>query len=223
MGLFQKSVLKQELERLDQIEVNKSWGAFSSYFRSTTAQAEILTFKEESNQQSFLYNLFGKCFGYKVQGFQEGFNLAVEFKNPNNNQTADGAILINNEATAVIELKSSKTKSLDKITNQAFGYLNNNPNCKYVITSNFQKLRFFIERSNEYLEFDLFKISEDEFKLLWLCLNSKSLLTDAPLKLKERSIFKEKEVTDQLYKDFSTFRLNLFNDLVNNNLNILVQ
>jgi hypothetical protein len=50
------------------------------------------------------------------------------------------------KAIAVIELKSTKTKDFKNVTEQAFGYKNNQPECKYVIISNFQKLRFYRQR-----------------------------------------------------------------------------
>jgi len=78
-------------------------------------------------------------------------------KNQSDGRKADGAILKNDKANAVIELKSTKTKDLKIITEQAFNYKNNRPECKYVITSNFQKLRFYIDNAHEYEEFDLFR------------------------------------------------------------------
>jgi len=57
---------------------------------------------------------------------------------------ADGAILLKGGAIGVIELKSTKTTDLESIKKQAFSYKNNQPDCRYVITSNFEKLRFKI-------------------------------------------------------------------------------
>ncbi len=87
--------------------------------------------------------------GYTLKP-DDNFNLVREFKNQSDARKADGAILKNDKAKAVIELKSTKTKDLKIITGQAFNYKNNQPGCKYVITSNFQKLRFYIDYANEY-------------------------------------------------------------------------
>ena len=121
------------------------------------------------------------------------------------------------EVIAVIELKSTKTKNLDDVKEQAFGYYTNNSKCEYVITSNFNKLRFYIERNEDYLEFDLFNIDKEEFKLLWLCLDSKNLLEGKPKEIKNKSLISEENITKKLYQDYSTFRQELFNDLVENN------
>ena len=158
------------------------------------------------------------CFGYKSQydSAEEG-NLFFEQKNTSNSKKADGAIKKDGEVIAVIELKSTKTKNLDDVKEQAFGYYTNNSKCEYVITSNFNKLRFYIERNEDYLEFDLFNIDKEEFKLLWLCLDSKNLLEGKPKEIKNKSLISEENITKKLYQDYSTFRQELFNDLVENN------
>lgn len=117
----------------------------------------------------------------------------------------------------VIELKSTKTKDLKSITEQAFNYKNNQPDCKYVITSNFQKLRFYIDYANEYEEFDLFNLQKQEFELLYLILHKKSIFSDLPLKLKNETKFHEKDISDKLYKDYSNYKHKIYNNLVKNN------
>jgi len=103
--------------------------------------------KEEEYQDGFLRDIFVDVFGYTLKPDQN-FNLVREFKNQTDGKKADGAILKDGNAIAVIELKSTKTKDLKNITQQAFNYKNNQPYCKYVITSNFQKLRFYIDYAN---------------------------------------------------------------------------
>ena len=80
------------------------------------------------------------------------------------------------DATAVIELKGTDTTDLDKIETQAFGYKNHHPKCKYVITSNFEKLRFYIQNAVDHIDFDLFNLTQEQFSLLWLCLAKDNLL-----------------------------------------------
>ena len=66
-----------------------------------------------------------------------------QLKNEKGAKKCDGAILQSGKALGVIELKGTDTKDLDKINVQAFNYKNNQTGCVYVITSNFEKLRFF--------------------------------------------------------------------------------
>ena len=114
----------------------------------------------------------------------------------------------------MIELKGTKTKELSKITDQAFGYKNNHPTCVYIITFNFEKLRFYINDAVDYLDFNLFTLTLEQFKLLYLCLQKDSILSGLPEKIKKDSTLKEEDVTKKLYKDYSAFKNALFKDMV---------
>ena len=115
-----------------------------------------------------------KILGYTLNP-TPNYNLTTEYKNIKDNKKADGAIIINNVINAVIELKGTNTTDLSKIENQAFGYKNNQSGCVYVITSNFEKLRFYIDNAIEYIEFNLFTLSKHEFEILYLCLALESI------------------------------------------------
>ncbi len=93
----------------------------------------------------------------------------------------------------------------------------NHQKCKYVITSNFEKLRFYIQNAVEHIDFDLFNLTRERFALLWLCLAKDNLLADLPLKIKEQSVLQEENITKKLYADYSKFREAIYNNLVKNN------
>jgi type I restriction-modification system DNA methylase subunit len=120
-------------------------------------------------------------------------------------------------ALAVIELKGTDTKDLEKIRDQAFNYKNNQPDCIYVITSNFEKLRFYIHNAVDHQEFNLFQLTRSEFELLWLLLHQENLLSGIPAKIKEESLQAEAQVTKQLYVDYSAFKQELWQDIVAQN------
>lgn len=82
------------------------------------------------------------------------YNLITEQKNETNSKKADGAIILNENVPAVIELKETETIDLGKIETQAFGYKNNQKECSYVIISNFEKLRFYVDNATEFVEFN---------------------------------------------------------------------
>lgn len=144
-------------------------------------------------------------------------NLTTEFKNEKNARKADAAILKEGVAVGVIELKGTKTKDLESIRQQAFDYKANHKDCVYVITSNFEKLRFYINDATEFEEFNLFTLTRDRFNLLYLCLQLNHLLTDTPLSIKETSIAEEEEITKTFYSDYSVFKRELYRDLVRRN------
>ena len=159
MGLFQKSVLTEYLKKQDSIAVENAYKKFVKYFYNPITQQNIRDINEEGFQQKFLMELFVNCFGYVINP-DPYYNLTTEFKNLKDAKKADGAILIDSKAIAVIELKGTNTKNLEKCRQQAFDYKSNHPTCKYVITSNFEKLRFYINTSDEFEEFNLFTLTE---------------------------------------------------------------
>ncbi len=214
MALFQKSVLNKHLNHLDESKVATAYVKYQENYNPQKID-QIKQLKEEEYQDGFLRDIFVEVFGYTLRP-EENYNLQREFKNQNDGKKADGAILKDDKALAIIELKSTNTKDLTKVTNQAFNYKNNQPECKYVITSNFQKLRFYIDYAHEYEEFNLFNLQKDEFKLLYLILHKDNLLADVPLQIKKETKFHEQEVSSKLYKDYSSFKRKLFENLVKN-------
>ncbi len=216
MSLFQKSVEKKYLNDLDFELIDKKYADFQRYFGDSEIQENIRNSKEEQFQEGFLRELFVSILEYTLNP-HPNFNLTTELKNITNSKKADGAILKGEDATAVIELKGTDTTDLDKIETQAFGYKNHHPKCKYVITSNFEKLRFYIQNAVDHVDFDLFNLSKEQFSLLWLCLAKDNLLSDLPLKIKESSVLQEENITKKLYADYSKFREAIYNNLVKNN------
>lgn len=216
MALFQTSVLKSHLTLLDEVIVEKTYKKYQKYFWNTTIQENIRSAKEEQYQATFLNELFVNILGYTLFP-NPNSNLTTEFKNEKNARKADGAILKDGVALGVIELKGTNTKDLESIRKQAFDYKANHKGCVYVVTSNFEKLRFYINDATEFEEFDLFTLSQKRFELMYLCLHKDKVLKNIPLKIKEESIVEEQEITKKFYKDYSVFKRELFRDLVKNN------
>ena len=163
-----------------------------------------------------MIDLFVDVLGY-TKNPTPHFNLTTEYKNVKDSKKADGAIIISDKVLAIIELKGTNTTDLSKIETQAFGYKNNQPDCKYVITSNFEKLRFYIDNAIEHLEFNLFELTKGEFELLYLCLAFENISADIPARIKNESLSKEDEITKKLYKDYSVFKRELFKNLSEQN------
>jgi len=215
MSLFQKSVLNNYLNTINDDEINSGWEKIQDYQKMSS---KVRDFKEEVFQAGFLTKIFVECLGYKSQydSADEG-NLFFEEKNISDSKKADGAIKKENEVILVIELKGTNTKNLKFVEAQAFGYKAHHPKCEYVVTSNFEKLRFYVENAVDYEEFDLFNLSKEDYKLLHLCLHKDSIFNGIPKKLKNESVLVEESITKKLYKDYSAFRNEIFNSLVETN------
>ena len=216
MSLFQSSVLKKHLATQDQDSIASAYEKYTAYFLNPQIQENIRGSKEEQFQEGFLRELFVKILGYTINPNPD-FNLTTELKNIKDAKKTDGAVLKDGKALAVIELKGTDTKDLDKVTDQAFNYKNNQPDCVYVVTSNFEKLRFYIHNAVQHEEFHLFTLTFDQFKLLWLFLQKDNLLRGVPEKVKEESLLEEERVTKRLYKDYSAFKSDLWQDMCRNN------
>jgi len=169
MPLFQAAVLNKYLKQQDSDRIAKAYAVFKTHFHDASIQGNIRDSKEEQYQEGFLRDLFVQVLGYTLNP-QAGFDLTTELKNEKGSKKADGAILQDGKALAVIELKGTDTTDLASINTQAFNYKANHTHCVYVVTSNFEKLRFFIDNAVEHLEFDLFTLTEEQFRILWLCL-----------------------------------------------------
>lgn len=214
MPLFQNSVLRNHIRMIDKPEALK---AFETYKKAFLPKIEnIRTSKEEQYQYGFLDDLFVKVLGYTLNP-SPNYDLIAEQKNQTDSKKADGAILKDDKIIGVIELKSTKTKSMDKIVDQAFNYKNNHPTCRYIITSNFEKLRLYVDHSDRFEEFNLFELDENRFILLYTLLKQQNIFDDLPFILKEQSKLQEENISKELYKKYASLRTNLFENIIKNN------
>ncbi|AXX84239.1 Eco57I restriction-modification methylase domain-containing protein [Aliarcobacter skirrowii] len=211
--MFQKTVLKSINQ--DESLIALRWASFQKFL----AKVEyIKTVKEEKYQDGFLVDIFENCLGYTLDMTNpKSFNLEREKKNETDGKKADGVIYVDEKVVGVIELKGQDTKNLDKIETQAFNYHASHSNSKYIIISNFDELRFYVDKKTAYEKFNLFTLNYEEFKKLHLLISYESIKDDIPLKLKEKSNSFEQNISKQLYKDFSNFRTLLFENIVKNN------
>ena len=216
MPIFQKSIVDKYLATIDVDIIDKAFESYKHIY-STQKIQRIKKLKEEQYQGGFLKDIFGSVLGYIIDP-EVGYNLELEKKNETNSKKADGAILKDEKVLGVIELKSNTTKNLESIKDQAFGYKNNHKGCKYVISSNFHKLRFYVDDATEYEEFDLYNLDKETFKRFYLFLRKEGLLDkNIPKLLKEETKFHEENISKQLYKDYSAFKNKFFENIVKNN------
>ena len=85
-----------------------AWQLFITHFHDPVKQANIRNLKEEACQEGFVGDLFVSVLGYTLNP-QPNFNFVLEQKSVTDATKSDGAILLNNEVIAVIELKDTGT------------------------------------------------------------------------------------------------------------------
>ena len=214
--LFQKNIVKKYLGLLNEEQTKEAWDRYQAYFLNEEIQQNIQQSKEEQFQEGFLRELFVKVLGYTLNP-SPGYNLITEKKNETNSKKADGAILKDDKVIGVIELKDHKTTDLSKIETQAFGYKNQHEGTRIVIISNFEKLRLYIDTTIDCREWNLFTLTEDDFRELYLCLAWPQMEKGTALQLKAESVSSEDQITNALYKDYSQFKRVLFADILKHN------
>jgi len=216
MSLFQESIIRKHLGYLDQELVDQAYLRFNEVY-SAKKISNIKIAKEEQYQEGFIKDIFGAVLGYSVFP-EQPFNIQTEKKNESDSKKADGAIMQGENVVGVIELKDNKTKNLDAVKDQAFGYKNNHKECSYVISSNFHKLRFYLDDATDYEEFDLYNLDKETFKRFYLYLQKEGLLDkNIPKLLRQETKFHEENITKSLYKDYSSFKNSFFQNVVKNN------
>lgn len=193
-----------------------AWTQYCKYFLNAEIQQNIRQSKEEQFQEGFLRELFVKVLGYTLNP-SPGYNLITEQKNETNSKKADGAILLNDKVVGVIELKDHKTTDLSKVEAQAFGYKSQHEGTRIVVISNFEKLRLYIDNAVEHREWNLFTLTEQDFRELYLCLAWTQIEKGIALQMKSESVSSEDQITNALYKDYSQFKRVLFADILAQN------
>jgi len=212
MALFQEAIVKNYISKLDPEKVDKAFSEFKSIYSEDKIKI-YKKIKEEAHQGEFIEDIFGKVLGY-----QRHVDIMREVKNETNAKKADAAILKEENVVGVIELKDNKTKNLTDVQQQAFNYKLNHKNCSYVITSNFHKLRFYIDDTTDYEEFDLYNLDKEKFRRFYLYLQREGLLEkNIPKLLRQETKFHEEEISKNLYKDYSNFKRSFFENALKNN------
>jgi type I restriction-modification system DNA methylase subunit len=214
MSLFQKSIVKKYSNELNKVLIDTKYREFQRFFANSEIQQSIRNATDEQFQQQFLQALFVSTFDYTLAPHPH-FNLTTKVKNPANNNTFQ--ILKDDLVIAIIELVSAKIHDLDKIEATAFETKNKHSQYVYIISSNFLKLRFYIHNAVDFMEFDLFHLTREQFYFLWLCLAKDNLLNGLAQKMKEESVLHEENITKQLYADYSKFRDDIYSYLIKNN------
>ncbi len=213
MEIFKKTVLKRHKQ--DENLLKGRWENLQKYKSKIDF---IRNIKEEKYQDGFLRDVFENCLGYVLDTTNpEHFNIRREEKNETDNKKADAVILVDDKVIGIIELKDQKTKNLDSVEIQAFNYHNSHSNSKYIIISNFDEVRFYIDKKTKFESFSLFNLDFESFKLLHLVLSFESISINLPIKLLDETNEFEKEISNLFYKDFAELRLQLFSDISNLN------
>ncbi len=214
--MFRQNIFKKYAEIFSEETINERYRRFKDFFDRESVQENIAASKEEQFQEGFLRALFVDVLGYSLFP-SPNYNLVAEQKNEDDAKKADAAILVDGETVGVVELKDMRTVYLDKAETQAFSYKDRHKKARYVVLSNFRKLRFYVDSAVEFLEFDLFNLAPDKFRVLYVCLSWDSMRQGIPGKILDESLVSEVNITERFYRDYSACKQDLYRNIVARN------
>ena len=227
MQLFTIHSLQNQIKNQNKNIIQERWSNFNLFQKKIE---DIKKLDEQTYQDGFIRDIFESCLGYTLNITNpKSFNLVREQKNQSNSQKADGAILVDNKVIGIIELKSTKTKDLEKrygredtTVNQAFNYLtaHDRKYCHYVIVSNFDEIRFYIDDKLNYQSYSLFNLTYEEFEEFHYLLCYENIKQNIPLQIKEQQSTHQDDISNKIYNQYSQLRVKLFNNLIEKNENI---
>ena len=225
MPLFHQRVLERHLQHIqaDQhhIAILEKW----------TKNLERGVYNRETqNDGEFIQRILIEVLGYV--GSSEGKNWTVAKNQPVGSGNVDVALgHFTPDSASIIapmELKGAKTQYLDAIMHgrnkspvtQAWEYAMDAKGAKWVLVSNFQVIRLYAigYGRKEYELFDLTKMSEPgQYAKFITLLSAENLLGEKTYTLLKECEQAEKDITDQLYKDYRELRMRLIKKMGDNN------
>ncbi|MDR1484756.1 MAG: N-6 DNA methylase [Planctomycetaceae bacterium] len=202
--MFQKFIIDKYIE-LNIDKIHSAYKRYTNFFHNTEQLTFLRRCKKTEFKEYLLHNFFGNILNYKLE---------PEQKYDNNHNSI---IIINNDIHTVIELKNIQTINLKQPEIKTFSDKYQHKNISYVIISNFEKLHFYIDNPIKHFEWNLFKLAEEQFASLWLCLAYENISTDLPKQLKAESAAHQDKITKIFYNSYKEFQNTLFADLIVNN------
>ena len=243
--LYDEKTLAEKAEKEIDLKENnlKEKREFLNKWINMEKIGTLYTSKEEALQGEFLLNIFSNLLNaVNVTDGKDKWNLERETKTEIDGQKADGVLGFfdkkgNKDVRAVIELKGptinldsklSKDKYARTPVEQAFGYAPKyGASCQWVIVSNFKEIRLY--RSNSMIDYQVFyleNLKDDlEFKKFVYLLSFESLVgtgneKSKSLKLSEEYQKEQIEIEKKFYNLYKQIRIDIFENIRNNNKNI---
>lgn len=185
---------------------------------------------EIQNDSEFIQKILIEVLGYV--GSSAGGKWTVAKNQPVGSGNVDVALGHFDPGSAEIyapfELKGAKTTNLDAVmpsrhkspVDQAWEYAMDAVGAKWVLVSNYREIRLYAigyGRKN-YESFDLRTLTDpEEYSRFVLLLSAENFLSGRTKALLEESDRQDREITRQLYSDYSELRATLVNEILNKN------
>jgi fido (protein-threonine AMPylation protein) len=197
---------------------------------ATIRNGSIRKQKETELRGPFIQRLFVDLLGYRP--FGHGADWTINDEKRTGAGSADTALGFFSSAAkkvvAPVELKGADTADLDAImpgrhkspVQQVWEYAMDTPGCQFLLVSNMVEIRLYAvgHTRQVYERFDILELADSDtaYQRFRLLLAADRLLSGETAKLLAESAQAEKEVTQRLYRDYKTWRINLLIALIQN-------
>lgn len=187
--------------------------------------------KESAIRSAFIQKIFVDILGYVP--FGSGATQTIREEQHTGGGSADAALgrfgTSSDAIIAPVELKGADTPNLDAImpgrhkspVQQAWEYAADTPGRKFIVLSNMLEIRLYsyAHTRQVYECFDILALadSDAEYQRFRLLLGADNLLSGQTEKLLSESASAEKEITQKLYTDYKTWRVQLILALAQHN------
>lgn len=187
--------------------------------------------KETEVRGPFIRRFFVEILGY--QPFGSGPSWTINDEKRTGGGSADTALGHFNAACktviAPVELKGADTPDLDAImpgrykspVQQVWEYAMDTPGCQFLLVSNMLEFRLYAvgHTRQVYERFDILELADSDaaYHRFRLLLSAERLLGGETARLLSESGLAEKAITQKLYSDYKTWRINLLLALMRHN------
>lgn len=226
MPLFHQRVLEKHLKHIPAIDPRhaETLGKWAENLERSIYDSET------QNDGEFIQRILIDVLGYV--GSSDGAQWTVAKNQPvgkGNVDVALGAFTADSATIlAPLELKGAKTRDLDAImagrnktpVQQAWEYAMDAKGAQWVLVSNYREIRLYAVGygRKDYEAFDLANLIKPEnYARFILLLSAQNLLDGKTLSLLKESEQAEKDITDDLYKDYKALRANLIKTIGKDN------
>ncbi|MCK9381666.1 MAG: N-6 DNA methylase [Sulfuritalea sp.] len=189
----------------------------------TIRNGSIRKQRESELRGPFIRRMFVELLGYRPFGSGPEWTLNDEKRTGSG--AADTALgffsSTGKQVIAPVELKGADTPDLDAImpgrhkspVQQVWEYAMDTPDCHFLLVSNMVEIRLYAVGYTRqvYERFDILELADSDaaYQRFRLLLSAERLLTGETTKLLRESALAEKEITQKLYRDYKTWRINL--------------
>ena len=191
---------------------------------SAIRDLSIYSQKETAIAGAFVRRFLVEILGYQPFGNEPSWT--IEDQKRIGRGAADAALghfdtAGTNRIIAPVELKGADTRDLDAImpgrhkspVQQVWEYAMDTPGCKFLLVSNMVEIRLYAvgHTRQVYERFEILELADSDaaYQRFRLLLSADHLLSGETAKLLRESALAEKEITQKLYRDYKTWRINL--------------